>query len=170
MFDSLFGNGKMEIELSRHRFGAGEMIEGSVSFKLDEPLAARALIVGLRAKQRVRSRRMQNGQMTSSEETRTVYEFKNELSGERTYSSGTKAFALTVPQDALKYETQAPDGIIGDIARAASFFAGESRSPVEWEVFGLIDIPWKVNVKKSVAITVVEGAPAPPPGPRIRIG
>jgi hypothetical protein len=57
-----------------------------------------------------------------------------------------------------------PEGLLGDIARAASFLSGETRFPLEWEVFAYIDIPWRLNVKKNVAITVSE---APP---RIRIG
>jgi len=173
MFDSLFGNGKMDILLPKISWRAGETIDGSLSFKLDEPLKARALIAGLRAKQRVRTKSLQQGREIVHDETKTLYEFKSELGGEKTYSAGSYDFRLVIPSDALGRGGSAPSGIIGDLARAAAFLSGETRSPVEWEVFAFIDIPWKMNVKKALAITVVEGAappPDPPPPTRFRIG
>lgn len=172
MFDELFGNGKLEIRLPKLTFGAGEAIDGDLSYALDAPMKARALVVGLRAKQRIRTRAVRNGSVSVEDTTKTLYEFKNELSGEKTYSRGDASFHLAVPHDVHRFEAQAqaPDGLLGDIARAASFLSGESRSPVEWEVFAVIDIPWKVNVKKAQAITVTEGAPPAGPPVRIRIG
>jgi len=170
MLGGLFSNGKVEIRLTKHTFVPGERIEGTVAYALDEPKEGKRLVVGLRATQRVRTSSVHQGRVTSSDETRTIYEFKNELAGEATYTHGSKSFELTVPPDALDRVGVAPEGLLGDIARAASFLAGNSKGPVEWEIFAFVDLPWKVNPKKSQPITVVEGAPPAAGPPRIRIG
>jgi hypothetical protein len=165
MLGSLFKNGKMEIRLAKHAFVMGELIEGVVTYALDEPMDARALVVGLRATQRTVTRsRSTQGPTNIVHQRQTVYEFKNELGGEATYRSGERAFTLVVPEAANARGATPPSGILGDIARAASFLSGNAAFPLEWEVFGYVDIPWKLNVKKGVPIAVTE-APA-----RVRIG
>ena len=150
------GVGSIEIQLERFGFYPGDTIRGQLVLKLREPQSARAIVVGLRARQRVVDRYRSPRENVLSYRNETVWEFKRELAGEGVYSEGSYPFELLVPSDIFRAEAAPPPGLLGDIARAVSFLQPQKRFPLQWHVFAAVSRPFRVDVKKKVDIVVTE--------------
>jgi hypothetical protein len=150
------GVGSIELQLERYGFYPGDTIRGQLVLKLSEPQPARALMVGLRARQRVVDRFRSTGENVLSYRTETVWEFKRDLAGEGTYREGSYPFELLVPSDVFHREAGPPAGLLGDIARAVSFLQPQKRFPLQWQVFAVVSRPYKVDLKKRVDVVVTE--------------
>jgi len=152
------GVGSIEIQLERFGFYPGDTIRGQVVLKLRAPQSARAVVVGLRARQKVVQRRFSPRDPVLTYRTETVWEFKRELAGEGAYQEGSYPFELVVPSDVFRPEAEPPSGIVWDIARAIVFplLQGERRYPLQWQVFAAVSRPFKVDVKKKVDVVVTE--------------
>ena len=157
------GVGTIEIQLERFAYFPGETIRGEVRLKLSEPQSARALIVGVRARQKVVDRYRAARENVLSYRNETVWEFKRELGGTGVYTEGSYPFELVVPSDIFQAQVAPPPGLLGDVARAVSFLQPQKRFPLQWHVFAAVSRPWKVDVKKKVDIVVTE---RPEPGGR----
>ncbi len=151
------GLGTLDIRLERFAFVPGDRVVGTLSFKLKEPTAARGVVVGVHARQRVveRHRSTQGGTSTSYRND-VVWKFERVLSGEDIYTEGSHSFELVIASDVFRESVEPPPGTLGEIARVVSFLSPTKRMPLEWEVYGHIDLPWKINVSKKVSIAVTE--------------
>jgi len=154
------GLGTLEIQLDRFSFVPGEKITGRLSFKLKEPTAARGVVVGVRARQRVIERNRSSQGTSTSYRNDVVWKFERNLAGEDVYTDGSFPFELVIASDVFHDRVDPPPGTLGDIARVVSFLSPSKRMPLEWEVYGHVDLPWKVNVSKKVSIVVTERTPA----------
>ncbi len=150
------GVGTIEIPLERSGFYPGDTIRGQVVLKLRAPQPARAIVVGLRARQRVVDRYRSPRENVLNYRNETVWEFERELAGEGVYTEGSYPFELVVPSDIFRTEAPPPDGLVGDIARAVSFLQPVKRFPLQWQVFAAVSRPYKVDVKKRVDVVVTE--------------
>ena len=152
------GLGRIEIRLERFGFYPGDTIRGQLVLQLHEPQSARALVVGLRARQKVAQRRASPRDVVLTHRTETVWEFERELAGEGVYREGSYPFELLVPSDVFRAPATPPAGIVWDIARAITFpfLQGEQRFPLQWQVFAAVSRPYRVDVKKRVDIVVTE--------------
>jgi len=150
------GVGSIEIQLERFGFYPGDTIRGQLVLKLREPQSARALVVGLRARQRVVERYRSPRENVLNYRNETVWEFERELAGEGVYTEGSYPFEILVPGDIFRAEAAPPPGILGDIARAVSFLQPQKRFPLQWQVFGFVSRPFKVDIKKQIDVVVTE--------------
>ncbi len=150
------GVGTIEIQLERFGFYPGDPIRGQLVLKLRAPQEARAIVVGLRARQRVVDRVRSPRENVLNYRNETVWEFKRELAGEGVYSEGSYPFELLVPSDIFHTDAAPPDGLLGDIARVVSFLQPVKRFPLQWQVFAAVSRPFKVDVKKKVDVVVTE--------------
>jgi hypothetical protein len=150
------GVGTIELQLERFGFYPGDTIRGQLVLKLRAPQEARALVVGLRARQRVVDRYRSPRENVLSYRNETVWEFQRELAGSGVYGEGSYPFELLVPSDVFRTEAPPPPGLLGDIARAVSFLQPQKRFPLQWRVFGAVSRPFKVDVKKTIDVVVTE--------------
>ena len=164
MFNFIFGLGlgKMQVNLEKYNFVEGETIKGKISFNLKKPTQARAVKVGIYAKQKQRTRRPastnRNVGPSTTTETITVYDFDQQLDGEKEYMNGDYPFEIKVPTGVLAARPQAPDGALGTVVKTLAYLGPQKRYPIQWELKAWLDIPMKFDVSKKVQIQVTEGA------------
>jgi hypothetical protein len=152
------GLGKVNLTLERVVFKPGDTIRGHVSFTLKEPTPARRVAVGLYGRQRVVTSSMSNGTRTVGHRVDDVFKFEHQLAGEDIYTTGAHNFEIVIPSYVLSGArgVQPPDGPLGDMLRAISFLSPSKQFPVEWEIRAFVDIPFKINPKTAMSITVTE--------------
>lgn len=150
------GVGDIAITMKQFQYQAGETIQGIVSLKLRRPTPARALRVGLRGSQRVVRLRVQPSGGSAYEPRKdSVFDFTFPLEGPGEFTSGHFPFEIDVPTaKALKEGLRAPDGVIGDLARAVAFVATPARFPMRWQVVAYLDMPWKLNLSTAVDVSI----------------
>ena len=144
-----FGKGKMEIKLNNYNFSEGDTIEGTLSFTLKKPQHSKEASIQLYAEQQ--TTQFANGRTTNN--TVTVFDFKQPLDGEKDYAPGTQVeypFQIKIPAGATAQ--QAPDGMLGQVAKAANFMSNR-RTSVRWYLTGRIAIKG-FDLTKKVQINV----------------
>lgn len=144
----------------------GEALRGWIKLTLPEPIAAERLVIALRAKRtRIPIENLRNKQATPLQ-LEDVFDLAVDVAGERTYDNGSMyAFSIDVPD---KEPEEKIGGLIGDALEAARAFKAMTETELRWRLVAWLEIPWKRNLKKEVAISVNEPrpkAPAPPPPP-----
>lgn len=148
------GVGKVRLDFDERLFRPGDLIRGKVRLEFTEEVSARRLVIGLDARQRAVgvSPNLNNGVALSYRQD-TVWDFHQDLDGERTYRNGEAfAFKLMVPEQALETSFGLPSGTLGDVAQVISFLSPTKRFPLEWRVYAFLDRPWNFNVKASVPV------------------
>jgi hypothetical protein len=146
------GVGSIDLMLVKHAFRPGETIQGRLLLKLEEPVDAKRLVVGVHAtEERERWVTDARGQKVRERETRTRFRVERELSGKGLFRNDAWDFHLPLPGSA---EIPAPEGLLGDVVRLV---AAVARPQLEWRVYAFLDIPWKANVKAGTDISVAAG-------------
>ncbi len=151
--------GTLRLEFEERLFRPGDFIRGKVLLALTEEVPARRLVVGLDARQRAvgLSPGSSNG-VSLSYRHDTVWDFHQDLDGERTYRAGEAfPFRLMVPERALETSFGLPAGTLGDVAQVISFLSPTKRFPLEWRVYAFLDRPWNFNVKSDVPVQLRAG-------------
>ena len=143
----------------------GETLRGTVTLTLPEPIDAKRLVLALRAKRtRIPVENLRNEQATPLQ-FEDVFDIAVDVAGEQTFQSGSYFFAIDVPDEVPEEEV---GGLIGDALKAARALKAMTQTELRWRLVAWLEIPWKRNLKKEVAIAVNEPrpkAPAPPPPP-----
>jgi len=153
------GLGKVDVSLDRVVFKPGDTIRGRVKFALKEPTPARRVAVGLYGRQRAISASIGSGGVrTVGHRVDDVYRFEHVIAGEDVYTHGDYAFEIVVPSYILSGArgVEAPAGTLGDVVRAISFLSPTKQFPVEWEIRAFVDVPFKINPKSSMSVTITE--------------
>jgi hypothetical protein len=88
------GVGSLELALPRSAWRAGEIVHGRVALRLEEPLPARRLVVGVLATEQ---RCFTDGRGRIIHETRTRYRIQRQLAGRRSYHGDVYDFQLPLP-------------------------------------------------------------------------
>ena len=149
------GVGSLELMLVRTDFRPGDTIDGRLTLKLEKPIEAKRLVVGVRAlEQRTVRGKDAEGRPTTATETHTFFELEHPLEGKRSYRSDAWDVHLKLPSDVLGPGLELPGGRLGDVVRVVSALAGSRRPPLRWGVFAFLEIPWKANLKASRDVTV----------------
>jgi hypothetical protein len=150
------GRGDVKLDLENTRATPGGTLRGKVVLALSEPVAAKRLVVTLRARQKVVTVGHSGGGRTVGTSHADVYSFDAELGGETTYESGSHAFELHVPVDALDLRPKESAGAnpLADVVRTVASALSPSAGPIEWEVIGRLDIAWGRDLSKSVDVVI----------------
>ena len=148
----LFGPEKITLMLERYNFFPGEKISGKVALNLKKPTKARKFEVGLYGTRRETHR------SRGKTETRyvQVYDFKIPLGQEGEYQTGEWNFEIPIPDDILMIGSrQRPEGKLGVVSDVVSAIGGGTGYyPIEWSVQAQLDVPMKLDIKKSQKIVI----------------
>ena len=152
----LFGPDEMTLTLEKFSFNPGDMVKGVVNFSLKKPIKARKLEVALIGKKRT-THRDPDGDIHSQDET--VYEFTLPLDGEKEYQHGQYPFEIKIQPDILQGSSsgQPMQMELGKKLGTIGFVIGKTvtgQKPVQWMIHAHLDIPWKLDVKKSQDIVI----------------
>jgi hypothetical protein len=154
----LFGPEKITFTLEKYDYKPGEKITGSVKLNLKKPTSARKLEIALIG-QRKTTTRTGNRTQTSYQ---TVYNFRVPLGGEQEYKDGQYNFSIPIPNDVLQEKSQRQ--IVGEQLEeklgAAGKFIGTiamgGSSRINWSVQAQLDVPMRLDIKKSQDIVLHE--------------
>ena len=154
MFDFLgLGAGKIDLNLNKLNFSAGETIDGEVILTLKKPVTAKRVYVKLFAHKEIRE--VSAGKRRKR--IQTIFEFKQDLDGEKEYPAGTPLkypFSLKVPAgSSVGIADEGIKSAIGAIAQVANVF-GTTTSTQKWYVEARLDLPMKFDVSKKIQINV----------------
>jgi hypothetical protein len=161
---AMFGKGKMQITLPKTHYLPGEIISGDIKFELKKPVKARQVSVSLIGE--LKSRRvgsLSGDRYSSSTSTQVVriYEFEQQLDGEREYSGGGNYhFEMKIPADILSAQSQMPEmeGVLGTgikIVQAAAAMTGAiPYQQTRWYLAAKLDIPGGMDVSKNADIAI----------------
>jgi hypothetical protein len=136
------GEGKIDIVLGKNSFHPGDTIKGKLILELNSPKKAKELRVSIVGERKVYRR--------GKRKTETVYRAPVVLGREKEYKSGEYDFEIAVPD--MKHG-QAPDGIAGELVKAASFIGGPT--PVRWYLDAALDIPMSMDISKKLDLNII---------------
>ncbi len=144
------GRGEVKLELDNTKAAPGDKLKGRINLALSEPVAAKRLVVSLRARQRIIAIK-QGGSATHAD----VFQFDKELAPSQTFESRTVEFELDVPADALDLKPQPTNNNpLADVARTVVSAFNPAAGPIEWQVIGRLEIAWGRDLSSEVDILV----------------
>jgi len=125
--------GKIEIEIPKTNFSSGEVVNGKLKLKLRNSLSAKKLQIGIIGMRKTTS--YNNGKRSSR--TMRVYEFYNQIDGEKTYPAGEKIydFEFKIPEDA----GSGGNKVLNSAIKSVQLLAGQ-HSRVKWYLVSNLDI------------------------------
>ena len=161
----MFGKGKIEVALQRTSFAPGDSISGKVILKMKKPVTARNVSISLIGEHKTRqvSGGMMGGSNSGSSSTRTVriYDFKQELDGEKEYAGDSEySFEIKVPEDILSAKPGMPQvgGMLGQglkIAQSAAAMTGAIPfQQTKWYLLAKLDVPRGLDVRKKADVVI----------------
>ncbi len=155
----LFSKGKTNIIISKSNFNPGETITGTATLVVDKPAPANEFRVSLIGERKTTVRRRDSkGHYTNETETTRIYDFKQQLDGEREYSGSKEyAFAIKIPEDILAgLQMPTAAGATGAVFQFAQATAGlmGSAPRYNWYLQATLDIPKGLDVNKKTDITI----------------
>jgi hypothetical protein len=158
------GVGSIAFDVSQVDYKPGDKVEGTVRLTLEEPTAADKLVVRLYATgTRTRyERESGSSSKTLVHEKETLYSFDLEVDGEKTYPAGENSyeFSIRIPVDTENEGSLPESGILSEIVKVASLFSRGAKHPTTWTLRTFLNIPWKRNLKKELAIQVMPSGDA----------
>jgi len=159
----MFDKGKINIEMQRNHYAAGDTIVGRVSLTLKKPVKAKELSISLIGEQtstRVGGMMGSRDKSTSTEHTR-IYDFRQQIDGEKEYTKESDyGFEIKIPADILSIKPQMPElgGVAGQglkIAQAAAAMTGSiPLQRTKWYLLAKLDIPGALDIKRKADITI----------------
>ncbi|MEM0359885.1 MAG: hypothetical protein QXK06_00930 [Candidatus Diapherotrites archaeon] len=155
MFVFLFGlgKGKIELTLEKFNFSPGDTIKGRIVLSMNKPTKARGIKARLWGERTITRTSYYNSGPRTEKRNQIIFNFELPLDGEKEYSSGEYEFEIKVPNNILQSQ-QAPDGVIGELAKAAAFLGGSFASQPRWYLEAKLDIPGGMDVSKRVQINI----------------
>ncbi|KAA0005653.1 MAG: hypothetical protein FE039_01400 [Thermoplasmata archaeon] len=156
----LFGPDKITLNLEKYNYTPGEMIKGTVKLNLKKPTFARKLevaFIGRRIDHRSSASvagLVSGSKPHSSTSYTTIYEFKMPVAGEKEYQKEEYPFEIKIPSDILQ-NNPTLEGKLGQAATAIKMLAGVS-SRIDWIVKAHLDVPKKLDIKKTQKIILSE--------------
>lgn len=152
------GVGSIVLDLVQTGYKPGDTLTGTLTLKLEDPTPAERLVVRLSATGSRTRHQQRDGEKALVHEKETLYSFDLEVDKERTYPPGESKydFSLRIPTDTNSEVSLPNAGILSDVVKVASAFSRGVSHPTKWTVRAFLDIPWKRNLKKELAIQVIE--------------
>jgi|SRR5665811_1571450 len=152
----MFEKGRIDIALPKTNFNLGDTISGNVALTMKKPIKARELSISLIGDQTTTLGGSVIGGDTSTRNTR-IYDFKQQLDIEKEYDkSGAYNFEIKIPADILGRQPQMPqiEGKLGEALKVAQMFMVTAKTTTKWYLMAKLDIPWGIDIKKEVQITI----------------
>jgi len=152
----LFGKDKINLVLDKYNFKPGETIKGNIKLNLKKPIKGRKMEVSFigRRKERYRD---SDGSHTN---TTDVFNFKMPLALEKEYQNDSFNFEIKIPSDIIQQTKSMHEGALnGKLGKAVAIGAalsGQRYYPIEWLVYAKLDVPMKIDVRKSQKIILSE--------------
>jgi hypothetical protein len=152
----LLGPDEMTLTLEKFSFKPDDMVKGIVNLSLKNPTKARKLEVALIGKVRT-THRDSDGDIHSQD--KTVYDFTLPLDGEKEYQHGQYPFEIKIQSDILQGSSSGQQmqvelgtklGTLGSVL--GQMLTGQK--PIQWMIHAHLDIPWKLDVRKSQDIVI----------------
>lgn len=158
----MFGKGKIKVALDRSHFEPGDLIKGRITIDLKKPVQARGISISMIGQERSTSTSVGMGKgVSSSSSQRKIYDFKQELDGEKEYLSGQEYdFEIKIPDDILNLTPQMPElpGVAGDalkLVETAATLTGRSRRVrIKWYLQAKLDVPGGTDIRKKTDIII----------------
>ena len=165
----MFGKGKIDVAIQKSHYAPGDLISGSVSLTLKKPVKAREVSISLIGEHKTTQTTtgiggpMGGGGMSMSTTTKTVriYDFKQQLDGEKEYSQGGEySFELKIPADtpSMRSQTSEVEGKLGQVLKVAQTAAAMTGAipfqRIKWYLLAKLDIPGGFDVSKKVDVTI----------------
>ena len=151
----LFGPDKITLTLEKFDFKPGESIKGHVTLNLKKPVQARKLQVSLIGKRKSTS--YHNGRRSTN--YTTVFDFDLPIGGEKEYQNEQVPFEIKIPSTILNsenYKEKMTDALEDKLGSVGSIIGAMAvgASHINWEVKAQLDVPMKLDVKKSQDIII----------------
>jgi hypothetical protein len=165
----MFGKGKINIAIQKTHYAPGDIISGDVALTLKKPVKAREVSISLIGEHKSTQTTpgvggpMGGGGMSMSTTTKTVriYDFKQQLDGEKEYSQGREyRFEIKIPADTMSMRPLMPEqegklGQVLKVAQTAAAMTGAIPSQrIKWYLLAKLDIPHGLDISKKVDITI----------------
>ena len=173
----MFGSkGRINISIQKTNYGPGDTISGNVALTLKKPVKAKEVSISLIGEEismggggtvgwgggRTSGKTWGGGTMGGSGASPTiqrVYDFKQQLDGEKEYSEGREyQFEMKIPGDILGTGPQALEGKLGQalkVAQTVATFTGAlARKRLQWYLLAKLDVPGGLDISKKVDITI----------------
>jgi hypothetical protein len=165
----MFGKGKIDIAIQKSHYAPGDIISGDVALTLKKPVKAREVSISLIGEHKTTQTTtgvggpMAGGGMSMSTTTKTVriYDFKQQLDGEKEYSQGREyRFEIKIPADTLGMGPQisAGEGKLGQVLKVAQAAAAMTGAipfqRIKWYLLAKLDIPGGLDISKKADITI----------------
>jgi len=165
----MFGKGKINIAIQKSHYAPGDIISGNVALSLKKPVKARGMTISLVGEHKTTQTTprvggtMGGGGMSMSTTTQTVriYDFKQQLDGEKEYSQGGEyRFEIKIPADTLSMRPQMAEaeGKLGQALKMAQTAAAMTGiipfQRIKWYLLGKLDIPGGLDISKKVDVTI----------------
>jgi len=161
----VFGRGKVEVKVQKTHYAPGDIISGDVILALKKPIKAREASVSL-VGERITTQTsvgMGGGQtsMTTQQQRARVYDFKQQLDGEKEYAPGQEYhFEIKIPADILSVSPgmQEIEGKMGQamkVAQTAAALTGRLPSQrIKWYLLARLDVPRGLDISRKVDVTI----------------
>jgi len=165
----MFGKGKINITIQKTYYTPGDIISGDVALTLKKPVKAREVSISLIGEHKTTQTTphaggpMGGGGMSMSTTTKTVriYDFKQQLDGEKEYSQGREyRFEIKIPADTMSMRPQISEveGKLGQVLKVAQTAAAMTGTipfqRIKWYLLAKLDIPSGLDISKKVDITI----------------
>jgi hypothetical protein len=151
----LFGGEKITLQLEKYDYAPGDTIKGTVTLNLKKPTNARKLEVAFIGEKIERQTGMGVGPTAKDRRKNHhsyIYHFEMPLSGEGDYQKGEYPFEIKIPPDVRQAE-QKLEGKVGTAVSALKAISGV-YSRVDWYVKAQLDVPMKLDIKKTQKIVL----------------
>jgi hypothetical protein len=165
----MFGKGKINIAIQKIQYAPGDIISGDVVLTLKKPVKGREVSISLIGEHKITETnprvggQMGGGGMSMSTATKTVriYDFKQQLDGEKEYSEGREyRFEIKIPADTLSMRPQISEveGKLGQVLKvaqtAATITGAIPFQRIKWYLLAKLDIPGGLDISKRVDIII----------------
>lgn len=165
----MFGKGKISIAIQKTYYAPGDIISGKVALTLKKPVKAREVSVSLIGEHKTTQTNprvggpMGGGGVSMSTTTKTVriYDFKQQLDGEKEYSQGREYhFEIKIPADTMSMRPQISEqeGKLGQVMRVAQTAAAMTGAipfqRIKWYLLAKLDVPGGLDISKKVDMTI----------------
>ena len=147
--------GKIEVIIPKFNFSPGETVNGEVILKLDAPLKARGLKIAILGKRISKPMSINPGKMSSRTTSSTIFDFTEQLDGEKEYNSSELRYPFSIKIPEGIYSVPEPSGVVGTMLAMGKALS-QYNSRVEWNLIANLDVPWGFDISTKIQISVDE--------------
>jgi len=151
----MFGSkGKIDIAIQKYNYAPGDIISGNVALTLKKPVQARGMSISLIGTGKQPPDRDFDGTVHYHMREH-VYEFKQQLDGEKEYSEGREyRFAIEIPSDILSKQLRSKRTREFTLTRKGFKEIAIQFQQIRWYLLAKLDIPHGPDTSKKVEVTI----------------